>query len=395
LSNDIHFLLPIMLAVMIAKSIADTATHSLYHALLEVRCVPFLENDPVVGAVDTFKAKDVMSAPITTFRHKEKVRNIVQTLVSCRHHAFPVVLTPKDKQILDSRNKIRKQNNQEKLARTHRLTPSSPMASPSAFSSSRRVDSQLEGFDLTEIQVNIKEKEKEDDGRENGHRSNGHSERLGVTLGGSMTIDDLIEDTRGVRLRPLDLETDAGALALRQKGRGLLDGGGSSYRRRYEEDDYEDDKQHAVFKGLILRSQLEILLRHPEILVAHENDINSVLDYRSMKDEDTSHKSPIAISSPRYLETVQEEDMEKYIDLTPYINTSSLTVTENFSLGFTYNLFRSMGLRHLPVVNENNQPVGIITRKDLLGQTLEERLLVAKGGMPQPRACGGCFGSCC
>jgi hypothetical protein len=82
------------------------------------------------------------------------------------------------------------------------------MASPSAFSSSRRVDSQLEGFDLTEIQVNIKEKEKEDDGRENGHRSNGHSERLGVTLGGSMTIDDLIEDTRGVRLRPLDLETD-------------------------------------------------------------------------------------------------------------------------------------------------------------------------------------------
>jgi CBS-domain-containing membrane protein len=59
----------------------------------------------LLPAVDTFKAKDVMSAPITTFRHKEKVRNIVQTLVSCRHHAFPVVLTPKDKQILDSRNK--------------------------------------------------------------------------------------------------------------------------------------------------------------------------------------------------------------------------------------------------------------------------------------------------
>ena len=55
--------------------------------------------------VDTFKAKDVMSAPVTTFRHKEKVRNIVQTLIACRHHAFPVVLTPKDKAMLDSRNK--------------------------------------------------------------------------------------------------------------------------------------------------------------------------------------------------------------------------------------------------------------------------------------------------
>jgi hypothetical protein len=56
LSNDIHFLLPIMLAVMIAKSIADTATHSLYHALLEVRCVPFLENDPVVRGTCHSKA---------------------------------------------------------------------------------------------------------------------------------------------------------------------------------------------------------------------------------------------------------------------------------------------------------------------------------------------------
>lgn len=123
LSNDIHFLLPIMLAVMIAKSIADTATHSLYHALLEVRCVPFLDSDPVVRGmcalnpiivhssqyhdvgVDTFKAKDVMSSPIITFRHKEKVRNIVQTLISCRHHAFPVVLTPKDRILLDNLNK--------------------------------------------------------------------------------------------------------------------------------------------------------------------------------------------------------------------------------------------------------------------------------------------------
>jgi CBS domain-containing protein len=53
-----------------------------------------------------------------------------------------------------------------------------------------------------------------------------------------------------------------------------------------------------------------------------------------------------------------------------------------------------MGLRHLPVVNERNNVVGIITRKDLLGQNLEERLLVAKGGMPQPRTCAGCFGGC-
>jgi len=34
---------------------------------------------------------------------------------------------------------------------------------------------------------------------------------------------------------------------------------------------------------MILRAQLEILLRHPEIFVTNEYDINPVLDYRRMK----------------------------------------------------------------------------------------------------------------
>ena len=93
------------------------------------------------------------------------------------------------------------------------MTPSSPMASPSsAFAAPRRVDSQLEGFDMTEIEVNIKQKEKEDDGH---LVNNGRGERLsGLSLGlsGSMTIDDLIEDTDGVRMKTLDLEGNVRSL---------------------------------------------------------------------------------------------------------------------------------------------------------------------------------------
>jgi len=185
-----------------------------------------------------------------------------------------------------------------------------------------------------------------------------------------------------------------GRPSLRKRGRAnLLDSTlGTSLTHRAEDDEYEEEKQHAVFRGMILRSQLEILLRHRELFVPNETDINPVFDYSSMEEEDASHKSPVSIiSSPDYLASVSEEDLDKYIDLSPYINTSSLTVSDNFSLGFTYNLFRSMGLRHLPVVNTRNQVAGIITRKDLLGQTLEERLLVAKAGVPQPRTCG-CLG---
>ncbi len=55
---------------------------------------------------------------------------------------------------------------------------------------------------------------------------------------------------------------------------------------------------------------------------------------------------------------------------------------------------RSLGLRHLAVVSEHNNVVGIITRKDLMGQTLEERLVVARAGMhKKPKSCwSSCFG---
>lgn len=45
MSNDVRILLPVMVAIMLAKFVADAATHSLYHGLLEVKCVPFLPKD--------------------------------------------------------------------------------------------------------------------------------------------------------------------------------------------------------------------------------------------------------------------------------------------------------------------------------------------------------------
>ena len=42
MSNDVRIILPAMVAIMLAKLVADSATHSLNHGLLDVKCVPFL-----------------------------------------------------------------------------------------------------------------------------------------------------------------------------------------------------------------------------------------------------------------------------------------------------------------------------------------------------------------
>mmetsp|Transcript_47964 Transcript_47964/g.108886 ORF Transcript_47964/g.108886 Transcript_47964/m.108886 type:complete len:1162 (-) Transcript_47964:116-3601(-) len=62
---------------------------------------------------------------------------------------------------------------------------------------------------------------------------------------------------------------------------------------------------------------------------------------------------------------------EKVLDLSPYVDTSTFTVSHRFKLRYTYELFRTMGLRHLVVVNSSNRVVGMITRENLLERHLK------------------------
>merc|ERR1712241_226088 len=63
---------------------------------------------------------------------------------------------------------------------------------------------------------------------------------------------------------------------------------------------------------------------------------------------------------------MSEDDYNKLIDLKPYLNRGCYTVQERSSLSRVYTFFRTMGLRHLPVVNRSGNVTGIITRKDLI-----------------------------
>merc|ERR1711998_698291 len=49
---------------------------------------------------------------------------------------------------------------------------------------------------------------------------------------------------------------------------------------------------------------------------------------------------------------LNEADYSMSLDLNPYINTAVYTVPENATMRRAYLLFRTMGLRHMPVVDE-------------------------------------------
>ncbi|PIK45697.1 hypothetical protein BSL78_17446 [Apostichopus japonicus] len=240
ITNDVQFLLPIMVAIMTAKWVGDLFTHPLYHALLEVKCIPFLDSEPVIMHakknvnLELFTARQAMATPPVVVHPRESVRRLSNLLINTKHGGYPMV----------------------------------------------------PGSDAPE----------------------------------------------------------------------------------------KKDK----FMGIITRVELEILLLNEQLFETtteepdHEPEINA-LDYQKLqlieKVQDVNRLDELIVS---YAENPMYDNI--FINLGPYVNHSATSIQESFSLHRTYIIFRTLGLRHLTVLNGQNQVVGIITRKDLMGFRMEEKL---------------------
>lgn len=115
-----------------------------------------------------------------------------------------------------------------------------------------------------------------------------------------------------------------------------------------------------AFKGLIKRHHLTVLLQArcfsaqvPEIYRSQPK-----IKYEAMQ-----------ASYPKY-PAIDEiclsfDDLNDSIDLTPYMDPSPYVMQQLAPASTVFRLYRTMGLRHIPVVTKTNKLVGIITRKDL------------------------------
>ncbi|KAF5288307.1 hypothetical protein FQR65_LT12040 [Abscondita terminalis] len=141
--------------------------------------------------------------------------------------------------------------------------------------------------------------------------------------------------------------------------------------------DEHGSTSYGRLRGLILRSQLIVILQRRLFNEASEHweDITSSI----FRDQ-----------YPRYptIDQVCINELEKTfsVDLRPFMNPSPYTVLHSASLSRTFRLFRALGLRHLPIVNDLNEVIGMVTRKDLAryrvwrhrGRVGLEELLISK-----------------
>eukprot|EP01038_Epipyxis_sp_PR26KG_P010242 gene10242-13776_t len=114
-----------------------------------------------------------------------------------------------------------------------------------------------------------------------------------------------------------------------------------------------------------------------------ENDTSSESDLKSNTSSGMVQLAPIATvfhdtlerNYPHYPKiediSLTPTDMNCWLDVRPYMDTAPYSINSSSSLQRCYRFFRTMGLRHLVVLDNDHRVTGIITRQDITEHRLE------------------------
>ncbi|KPI83328.1 putative chloride channel protein [Leptomonas seymouri] len=91
LSSELHYLLPVMVAIVMSKSTADWLCEPLYHQMMMMDSVPYLPRNIVKPEFEQLTAADVMASEVVMLRKRERTETVLAALRNSTHHAFPVV----------------------------------------------------------------------------------------------------------------------------------------------------------------------------------------------------------------------------------------------------------------------------------------------------------------
>lgn len=351
-TNEISYGLPIMITLMVAKWSGDLFNEGLYDIHIKLKRVPLLEW-AIPQEMYRLKASDVMESCLSYIYPHTRVQSIVGILKTTAHNAFPVVTVYKDSQseLSESDSEAHVDTSNERFART---TTFSHLTSEQKLLRHLRTGegSTLAHRNRTISDIPMMSRRMDIKGKR--LKSDNDKDCLTYSSsapGPSNLINEDLEQERVL------VDDDDDVLHDRPVS------GGVSQRATEQE-----ESQALTFHGLILRSQLVTLLNNRVFyLENYQIPGRPGLDFASMKED-----------YPRFPDIhdlhIEFEDQQKIMDVTPYMNPCPYMVYPWTPVPLVFNLFRTMGLRHLIVINTKGQLVGMITRYNLTHEYMEHCL---------------------
>lgn len=89
-TNDISWLLPILISVIVAKWTGDCFNESIFDAMIRLKDIPFLEYQPN-HVLNLYQAQDVMSRRVDTLPVVVQVSKVMRALAESEQDNFPIV----------------------------------------------------------------------------------------------------------------------------------------------------------------------------------------------------------------------------------------------------------------------------------------------------------------
>ncbi|KAF6108013.1 chloride voltage-gated channel 6 [Phyllostomus discolor] len=315
-TNEITYGLPIMVTLMVAKWTGDFFNKGIYDIHVGLRGVPLLEWE-TEAEMDKLRASDIMEPNLTYVYPHTRIQSLVSILRTTVHHAFPVVTENRgnEKEFMKGNQLI---SNNIKFKKSSILTRAGEQ---------RRRSQSMKSYPSSELRNMCDEHVASEEPAEK---------------------EDLLQQMLERRYTPYP----------------------NLYPDQSPSEDWtmEERFRPLTFHGLILRSQLVTLLVRGVCYSESQSSASQPrLSYAEMAEDypryPDIHDLDLTLLNPRMI-----------VDVTPYMNPSPFTVSPNTSVSQVFNLFRTMGLRHLPVVNAVGEIVGIITRHNLTYEFLQARL---------------------
>jgi CBS domain-containing protein len=379
--------LPIMIALISSRTVGDVFEVGIYDMMIKKYAWPVLDEDIDRRSSLILRACDVMISPPLVVHEITRVGTLHDTLLHCTHNGFPVVFK-RDKRTGSSARTgslagyIQRRHLSVILEKREFATAASNETAARGSSPGRRVDSSTESS-YTSLSSLGKSGVALDPlfPSSRATRSTSSLSR-GIPRSGSIIIQEphdeevhhTIEDVLAVVEAsatvvhsinsvnsPHDMGTIIGMLE-RPVPRAL---GGSDVRtaaaythtqaRPYAGGGRESPSLRKSTSGHSLAGSVDSFcpqqkeLEYEEEPALRAEDFNAF--YPRFPDVRALHFSP------------QERDM--WIDLRPYADLAPVTVHAHAPLERVHRLFSSMGLRHLLVINDAYDVVGMITRHDL------------------------------
>lgn len=371
LSGELHYLLPIMVAIVMSKATADWLCEPLFHVMLHLDSVPYLPMH-LPKEFEQLTAADVMTPNVVTLRVRESTSSILHALRTSTHHAFPVLAGDEDT--------IGDEGRQASTVTSPLVVGATPSTTTSM---SRPRHTKFIGVVTREdIQVFLSLPSLQNFAS--------HQDDAATPTGpqsSTTTTNGLLQTplAHNAQLSPHQAHPSATApvATANRPQPSSAESGESSYNakrldvilKRIKAMSWVDWMRHQTSLFFVIGDKQWhsnwTRTNTPDAVAAADDASPSTLRTRTAT---SAAAASLAARDARNPYFVDEQQLPPFVDLSLIVNRSPWVIPPFFNLSMAYTTFRSMGLRHMVVV-DGDAVCGMITRKDIVINSLRGHLL--------------------